>query len=250
MQGLSAADLLTVWEQGRHRNSGERALVILAAACPETPVEELAGITVGRRDAMLLEARERTFGRELAARAECPACAEALEFSLLAPALRSEDSLAPREAGAVLSWSGPMSDEDPRQGTVSFRCPTAGDLAIVGDAATPEEAEEALLALCILEASGALTSGLPADVAAAIAARMAAADPQAEVLLDLSCPACGHAWQTVFDIVSFFWTELAVQARRLLLEVDALARAYGWPEADILALSPFRRQAYLQLVQG
>lgn len=246
MQGLSAADLLTVWEQGHRRNNGERALVILAAACPETPVEELARITVGRRDGMLLEARERTFGGELAARAKCPACAEALEFNLSAPALRSDDGRQPREPDTALSWSGPMGDEDPRQETISFRCPTAGDLAIVGDAATPEEAEETLLALCILDASDDLT----ADVAAAISERIAAADPQAEVLLDLSCPACGHVWQTLFDIVSFFWVELAAQARRLLLEVDALAHAYGWPEADILALSPFRREAYLQLVQG
>jgi hypothetical protein len=34
------------------------------------------------------------------------------------------------------------------------------------------------------------------------------------------------------------------------MEVDALARAYGWREADILALSPARRAAYLELARG
>jgi len=46
----------------------------------------------------------------------------------------------------------------------------------------------------------------------------------------------------------FFWAELAAEAKRLLREVDALARAYGWREADILALSSQRRHAYLELV--
>src|SRR5206468_730296 len=39
-------------------------------------------------------------------------------------------------------------------------------------------------------------------------------------------------------------------AGRLLREVDALARAYGWREPDILALTPWRRDAYLQLVNA
>ena len=77
---------------------------------------------------------------------------------------------------------------------------------------------------------------------------MSARDPQAEVLLDLTCPACGASWQTVFDIAAYFWAELTAEAKRLLREVDALARAYGWREVDILALSPGRRQAYLELV--
>ena len=89
---------------------------------------------------------------------------------------------------------------------------------------------------------------LPDDLLAALADEMSARDPQAEVLLDLTCPACGSRWQALFDIAAFFWTELAAEAKRLLREVDALARAYGWREADILALSPQRRQAYLELV--
>ena len=37
-------------------------------------------------------------------------------------------------------------------------------------------------------------------------------------------------------------------AGRMLLDIHALARAYGWSESDILALPPRRRQAYLELV--
>ena len=53
----------------------------------------------------------------------------------------------------------------------------------------------------------------------------------------------------MFDIVSFFWAEIDAWARRVLREVNVLARAYGWRESDILALSPVRRQIYLSMVQ-
>jgi hypothetical protein len=32
-------------------------------------------------------------------------------------------------------------------------------------------------------------------------------------------------------------------------EVHLLASAYGWRESDILAMTPWRRQLYLELVQ-
>jgi len=51
-----------------------------------------------------------------------------------------------------------------------------------------------------------------------------------------------------FDIASFFWAEICVQAKRLLREVHTLARAYGWREMDILSMSPARRQFYLEMV--
>ena len=50
------------------------------------------------------------------------------------------------------------------------------------------------------------------------------------------------------DVAAFFWTELNAWAVRLLREIHALASAYGWREADILALSPKRRDLYLELI--
>jgi hypothetical protein len=91
---------------------------------------------------------------------------------------------------------------------------------------------------------------LPTEVIDAVIERMAQADPQANLQLAVACPSCNHQWQVVFDIVSFFWSELNTWAQRTLREVHTLARAYGWPEADILAMSPWRRQCYLEMVSG
>jgi hypothetical protein len=54
--------------------------------------------------------------------------------------------------------------------------------------------------------------------------------------------------RATLDPAEFLWAAAEAQARRLLLEVDALARAYGWREPDVLALPPARRRAYLELV--
>jgi hypothetical protein len=49
-------------------------------------------------------------------------------------------------------------------------------------------------------------------------------------------------------VVSFFWMEVESWAYRILRQVHALASAYGWSEGDILAMSPWRRQFYLEMV--
>ena len=254
MRTLSAADILDVWERGSDLAPAEQTLLLLAAACPERTGEELVALPLGARDALLLTARQRLFGAELMSFARCPACAEALEFTVQVDDLRAKPRVEETPSAASPPFHTtmlPVRPEDP-VAQVTYRLPSAGDLVALQDIPEPAAFRLALAGRCILEAvwGGAVVAPgeLPEDVLAALAAEMSARDPQAEVLLDLTCPACGASWQTVFDIATYFWAELAAEAKRLLREVDALARAYGWREADILALGPGRRQAYLELV--
>jgi hypothetical protein len=90
---------------------------------------------------------------------------------------------------------------------------------------------------------------LPEDVVQKVEEQISVIDPQADMRLNFSCPECHQRWKEAFDIVSFFWAEIDAWARRILREVDILARAYGWRESDILALSPVRRQIYLAMAQ-
>jgi len=127
-----------------------------------------------------------------------------------------------------------------------FRLPTSADLAAVGDPGEGVSSREMLLDRCLLLGE----KPLPAGVAAAVIEQMALSDPLADIQLALTCASCGHGWPAMFDIVSFFWSEIHAWAMRLLRDVHLLASAYGWSEADILALSPARRQAYLEMVIG
>ena len=91
-------------------------------------------------------------------------------------------------------------------------------------------------------------ASLPPAVVDAVEAALAAADPFAELLVTLTCPACSHEWSAVLDPVEFVWERLERWARHLGDDVHVLASAYGWSEADILALTPQRRRLYLEAV--
>ena len=82
MRPVSAAQLLDLWEWGASRHPVERGLALLAAAWPGPPLDALARLPIGRRDAQLLRLRSELFGAALDVRTACPGCREPLGFAL------------------------------------------------------------------------------------------------------------------------------------------------------------------------
>jgi uncharacterized protein (UPF0212 family) len=232
MRALPAPELLRVWEQGLAQSPIDRALTLLAAAGSEGR-DVLAELSIGERDTRLLALREKTFGANCESLAGCPKCGERLELFFTVADMRRSP-----EAAAELSV-------DTAGCALNFRLPNSVDLAEAARARDEREAREVLLERCILN-DGA--EALPDEVAAQIAERMERADPQGNVRLDLRCPVCDHEWQTIFDIESYFWTEIDAWVQRTLKEVHALALAYGWRELDILNMTQWRRQIYLGMI--
>jgi hypothetical protein len=199
---------------------------------------------MGQRDALLLTLRIWTFGSQLVALATCSGCGERVELNFSAGDLR----VAPdRELDDVLSLHTAGYE-------VRFRLPNSLDLAAVANQADVTNIRHLMLERCLLTAfhngEPRCSDQLPTEVVEAMVAHMAQADPQADVQLLLACPRCGQQWQAVFDIESFFWSEINAWASRTLHEVHILASRYGWREMDILAMSPWRRQFYLNMVSG
>jgi hypothetical protein len=209
----------------------------------------LAALPLGKRDARLLRLREKIFGGRVPCFAQCPACVTPLELEL------SVEELCERDAAACHA-EGPEEDEELhwRGYTLRFRLPNSLDLLAVEGLARvhPGRALEQLIKRCIrsaVQAASEVSIGaLPSDLIDEMAAKMAARDPLSEVLVDLRCPECQHAWQGQLDIASYFFKEIEVRARRLLLDVHILARAYGWSAPTVLSLSRRQRQFFLQLV--
>jgi hypothetical protein len=242
MRPLSAPQLVEIWEQGSALPAVERALLLLEYACPEKTSEELAALNLGRRDTLLLALREQTFGPALDGYAECSACGAGLEFSLDTRTLGAPFKTS--EANPVFQFSEGEIE-------IRFRLPNSLDLAVVANEPDVEQTSRALVSRCVLEATrgdAPIVASEHPEVRAALSAKIAECDPQAEIRARLECPACGAVSEQAFDIVSFFWSEISAHARRLLREVDILARAYGWREWEVLSLSPARRQFYLDLV--
>lgn len=247
MRALTANDIVTAWEYGRDKHPVDRALLFLTLACSETPPAALRRLTVGQRNLLLLDLRSKTLGPLAQCLVKCSQCDAALEFTIDTTTLYSVDqdtsSVAPLASTYILQ-------ADAFQ--VSFLLPTSLDLAAIVGYEDVITARHMLIEHCVVQAEqdgyAVNATDLPETVIASLAKAMLERDPQAEIEMTLSCSECGYSWNTLFDIVSFFWTEIETHAKRLLHDIDALARAYGWREADILALSEARRQFYLELV--
>ena len=143
------------------------------------------------------------------------------------------------EARAI-TVEDPEAPEAALEDGTRLRAATSRDLAAALASAQPRLA---LAQACTAEGTPAWTE---ARVAAAGAA-LQALDPQADIRLELECGECAMRWTAPLFVEPFLWRELSAWARARFDEVDRLARAYGWREADILALSPQRRRTYLEL---
>lgn len=239
---MRARDLVTAWERGHDLTPAGRGLALLDWLQPAA--DDPGALTVGQRDALLLDLRRELFGPCVSAVAPCPACGERLELAFDVDDVRTQP---PADPAAPL--------EVTRDGyRVRARPPTTTDVTALDAVPPGHDPRTVLLHRCVLDArrDGATIAvdGLPDGVVADVVAGLGAADPQADVQLRLACASCGHEWSAVFDIVTYLWDELESAGRRLVLEVHALASAYGWSEADVLAMSPWRRGLYLEQVRG
>jgi len=248
MQAPSTQVLLAAWERGRATSrQADRALALLGAAYADVPAGDLAQLSIGERDRLLLALREATFGPRLTAITVCPGCGAHLEMEFDVADVCAAPSASEHARDAAASLQLRQGDYD-----VTFRLPNSLDLSALRELDRLAEKRAALIERLILRATRAdeeiAASELPEEVVNGLDARLADLDPQADVQLNLNCAECRRDWQAPLDIVSFLWSEVDAWAVRLLREVHWLARAYAWREADILMLSPWRRQCYLELL--
>ncbi len=239
----TAADLLNVWECGRSHSPMDRALSLLKLGHSEEKPEDLAELKIGERDARLLELRGNLFGSRIAGRADCPACSQSIEVSFTVSEVQTvPGSEVPETCAAKFG-----------NYEINFRLPNSNDLASLAPGDDIATGKRRLVQRCVLSAKSCGrpvgADQLPEDTVTALSERMSELDPQGEVQLALSCPQCSHCWHAPLDIASFVWSEIHAWAVRLLRDVHVLASAYGWRERDILAMSPWRRQAYLELIE-
>jgi len=231
---LTDADLLAAWEAGAHATPVARAVAVAARARPSDRVDEWS---VGRRDALLLDVHAAAFGSIAELVTDCPACGEALELSLALDDVRSACGDASAEHSLTVAGL-----------RLTFRLPSSADLGTVAAIDDLAEARAALAERCVTSREPAGT--LPEAAVAALAARIAELDPQADLHLALACGACEHRWAVPLDVADLVWRRVDARARSLVADVAALAAAFGWTEGEILGLSAERRRMYLHLVES
>lgn len=230
-RAVRSFDLLGLWEAAAARGPLARAVFLAGQLSDQTDPWHLP---LPDRDRLLLALRRRLFGNEITIWRRCPNCGETLEAEIDLAALPGADgSGASHVAVAIADGSD-----------VELRLPTSADLRDAGAVSSAPNVQRRELARRLL----AVDPGNE-DIAA-IEDALADADPFLEINFAFTCPACEMPFSATFDIAAALWAEIDNLTRHLLQDVHDLARTYHWPEADILALTPQRRDAYLQLVRS
>jgi len=235
----NAAILLKAWESGAVAAPLDRAPSLLHSLGALPQDIRTGELTVGQCDARLFELRRKLFGEMVDVVATCPVCQTEVDLKLilgqLQPPVR-EDPVPP----LTLQADGY---------TLRCRTPRNDDLGSLADAGADATLRD-LLERCLLEVSSPDSAyialhELPEATVESIAEALAESDPGARTVLRVHCP-CGSEWTDELDIRAVLWTDLTEWVGRTLTEVHELARAYGWSEADILAMNGWRRRWYLE----
>jgi hypothetical protein len=222
---------LALWEATSDARPAVRDLAMLGAG--------LRGLGVAQRDAKLLELYRATFGERIDGVFDCPSCAGAVEVSLSVAELL-------RGSSGPTGWTA--FDVDGYR--VEVRPPDSADLISATEPGRPaRELLTSRMVRAMRDGAPVPADALPAAVVGAALRGLAEQHPLIETLVATDCPWCGAPCGTLLDIGALLLAHVRADARRLLSEVDALARAYGWSEAQILALGERRRVAYLELVR-
>ncbi len=235
MTRLSPRDLLEVWERGSAEGPVSRAVTLLAAIRGEQAAAA-AEVDVGTRDVHLARVLATMAGTVVPAVAECGRCGALLDVPVDLTAICALPVHEPGETLTAVAGGR----------RVSFRLPTSQDLVELSGLPAVA-ARRALLARCLGRALEDLAEGDAGALAEAVQEAMELAAPAGAVDLMVRCPECGEDMSLPLDLPALLWAEIEAQASWALEDVHALATAYGWAEADVLALTPMRRAAYLAM---
>jgi len=246
LKPLTTAETLQVWEEAAGLSPFEKPLRLLAIACSVNDLNQLSHLSIGERDARLLQLREWMFGNTLRNKVSCPKCTEIIEWETDTKDLHLQ-SFTP--SFSVREFS--LNEEGY---SIQFRLPDSLDIARINRRDSEEAIYRKLISNCIvtIDKDGQQYSpaDLPGSVLEALDRKMGEEDPQADLRVNLTCPACRHTWETYFDIAGYLWSEINNWAQRLLQEVYLLAKAFSWSERDILAMSAQRRHLYLKMLNA
>ena len=205
-------------------------LVQLGGASPQENVEDLS---VGERDQLLIQAFRSCFGDDIEVFSCCSVCSCELEVhvdlrSLSVPEYKADDRAEFEVLGKCLNVE-------------AIRIRDLKQLKSVGiDNWIDRKLTRANIEIDLIDQS----------VRDKYVARISDLDPQADICLEFECIECGAVWIDPFDIASQLWIRFDAMCKRLLASIHSLASAYGWSEEQVLGLSPWRREVYLNMVRA
>lgn len=225
MRAPRPTELLDAWESSSGGDWNVRATALVRLGDEGLCEKDALALSVAERDAGLLGLHTRLFGAGLHGVTSCPACGAELELAL------DVDDLLSSESGEAIEVAG-----------IVARLPTVGDVEAAAGCSGAAEARR-------LFAERATGAEVDDETIAAVSSALAEIAGPADVVVEVVCPSCGNESEAPLDVGAFVWAEVDAAARATLLEVDTLARAYGWSEREVLELTRARRRRYVELAE-
>lgn len=142
---LKAHELVKLWEVAAGKQLWQKTILMLAAADPGEPMENLALLSIGHRNARLFRLRDGLFGTRMDANSCCPSCDEKVEFQLDSQVICNPE---------LPLWNGGEATHYDDSSQVVFKPANSyalRDIAAVIEIEGPEVAEQELLFQCVLQ---------------------------------------------------------------------------------------------------
>jgi hypothetical protein len=227
----TGAEMLAAWEAASEAPPAARTVVIVDRAELAESLDAALDLPLGEVAAMAARVHSDAFGPMVDGILHCEACGEELDVTVPLDELIQDGNDGTKEVAGL-----------------TVRAPNTRDLVSAG---TTEDPSRALIARCVRNGDGAAVD--PDDLNAEALAEVDAAAEElagaAGLVLRSHCPECGQETTAPLDIGALLWEQVARSAHALLAEVAELGAAFGWSEEEILALTPLRRRAYLELAR-
>lgn len=231
--------------EGTHHTAIARAnallseLVLRIGTCERPDETQIAQLSLGDRERLLLALSARSLGNQLDLVTRCATCRTLVEIPIrfdeiiaLRPQVSGEAFELPSADGAWFVLCRPLTGADVDSAA------SARDLLLT-----------AVLKLRNPEGRQMTPDALPVACEAAFESVLAALDPAAECSATMTCPGCGETTEALVDGMTMLQSALHSQ-QQLYDDVFRMANTYHWSEADILDLPLRRRRHYLAIAEA
>jgi hypothetical protein len=214
------------------------AIRLLSSLLEDMDGLDAADLVASDRDRLLAAVYKRAFGDRIESTLTCARCSQPfdLDFSLRQLIKTVE------ERSVTDEWKSLGDGRFENSEGSRFRLPTGRD-ELELSALNPAAVETLLLKRCC---EGSDWSAEPAEFDELIE-RVA---PLLDLELVASCAECAHQHTIQFDIQTYVLGAIVAERRRLLTEINRLARAYSWSLDEILSLGRSDRRQFVELIEN
>src|SRR5262245_27397485 len=214
------------------------ALNLLSALIEDATPFEAADLVASDRDRLLAAVYESAFGDRIESTLTCARCSQPfdLDFSLRKVIETVDEKSTTAELKAL--GDGNFETSEGKR----FRLPTGRDeVALAG--LRSDVVQMLLLQRCAATSDWSAASEAFEDFLEEVA-------PLLDLELLAPCAECHHVHNVQFDIQTYVLGAIIAERRRLLSEINRLARTYSWSLKEILSLSRSDRRQFVELIEN